>query len=159
MISETELAKYDAYVAQYYPAYARYKHPEDYICKATIAASAAANTATNASITINGTSTNQTNIPQSQLWVMVDAYTTVSTDTALDASITVFKNGSKKLTISPPLSSNLVTNQTRPGLRAASLFEPNSVITLPTTIYAAASTSTVTNTFFIGVLIYDSTYS
>jgi hypothetical protein len=158
VVSQTQLDQVNALVRARFPQYS-YVHPQDFLVQATIAANTAAGVQANASITVNGTSATVQNIPQSQVWVIKDIYTTSSGSTATDAQVTFVKNSIKTLTTTAPLSSNLVTNQTRPGLYAPLIYEPNSAMTLPTAPVATAGTTTTTDTFFISVSIYDATYS
>lgn len=157
-VTQQMLDQVNAIVRQAYPNYT-YVHPQSVLVQATIAASAAAGQAANASLTINGTATTNFTIPQSQVFVITDLYTSSSGNTATDATVSFVKNGVKTLQISAPLSTNLVTNNTRPGLYGPMLYEPNTSITLPTAPIAAAGTTTTTDTFFITVSIYDSTYA
>ena len=157
-VTQTQLDQMNALVRAKWPQY-NYVHPQDFLVQATIAANAAAVVNANASITVNGTASSNFTLPQSQVWVIKDVYTTSSGSTATDAQVTFQKNNIKTLTVTAPLSSNLVTNQTRPGLYAPLLYEPNSSMQLPTAPVSTAGTATTTDTFFISVSIYDATYS
>jgi hypothetical protein len=152
------LDQVNAIVQNKFPNYT-YVHPESVLVQATVAASQGAGVAANASMTINGTATTNFTIPQSQVWVISDIFNTSSSSTATDATVSFVKNGVKTLTITAPLSANLVSNNTRPGLFGPLLYEPNTSLTLPTAPVAAAGTTTTTDTFFITVTIYDATYA
>lgn len=142
-----------------YSAYAAYVHGDTFQVNGTQAASAAAGSPQAAAIIVDGVSSNQQQVPQSQIWIFTDLYTQNTTATANDATVTFIKNNVKTIATTAPLSTQLTTNQTRPGLPAPFYFEPNSKLTVNTLPIVANGTSIVTDTFFVAVTILDSTFS
>lgn len=159
-VTETQINLVNALVASQYPENT-YVHSHALQATATMAASLAANaSAGNASlVSPNGSAQTSTNIPYSQVWVIKDMYITSTSNNPLDATIGFVLNGVKTLLVSDPLSSNLVSNNSRPGLSLPLLIAPNSALTLPAAPTSANGTSIVSDTFFISVTIFDSTFN
>jgi hypothetical protein len=159
MLTNADIAPVQAQIIQKFPQYASYIHGDTFQVNGTIAASAGANAAQSATIVVDGTSNASQPVPQSQVWLFTDLYNRTTSDTPTDALAQIIKNGIKELAKTAPLSVNLVTNQTRPGLQAPFYYEPNAKLTINTLPIAANGTSAVTDTFFLAVVIFDSSYS
>ncbi len=159
MINQEMLNIVNNIITTRFPAYANYVHPAPILVQATFPASQGAGVPVNAELTINNSLVSQYNIPQSQVWVITDLYASSASDIVLDATASFVKNGVKVLMTSAPLSTNYVGNNTRPGLSSPALYEPNSLITLPVAPISANGTTSAVDTFFLSVIIYDSTFS
>jgi hypothetical protein len=159
MLTNADVAPVQAQIIQKFPQYANYIHGDTFQVNGTIAASAGSYAAQSASIGVDGTFATSQPVPQSQVWLFTDLYNRTTTDTPTDGLAQIIKNGIKNLANTAPLSTNLVTNQTRPGLQAPFYFEPNAKLTVNTLPIAANGTTVVTDTFFFAVIIYDSSYS
>ncbi len=157
-VSQSQIDQINALVRARYPLY-NFVHPETITVNATIPANTSAGVATNATILVNGSSYTSFSIPQPQVWVITDMYITAASADPTDAQVTFLKNGIKPLLISAPLSANIVTNPSRPGIPAPLLYEPNSSLSLPVAPTATAGTTTTTDTFFLSVTIYDASYA
>jgi hypothetical protein len=157
MISQTILDQVNSIIVSKYPNN-KYVHSTTILVQATIPANQAAGTAANASMTINNSSFSDYAIPDSQVWLITDMYSSATSQTATDATATFVLNGTKVLQTSAPLSTNYVGNNTRPGVSSPMVFKPNSHITIPVAPIATAGTAVTTDTFFLSVTIYDSTF-
>jgi len=157
-VSQSQIDQINALVRARYPLY-NFVHPETITVNATIPANTPAGVQTNAALLINGSTFVSYPIPQSQVWVITDMYITSSSADPTDAQVTFMKNGVKPLLISAPLSANVVSNPSRPGIPAPLLYEPNSSLQLPAAPTATAGTTTTTDTFMISVTIYDASYA
>jgi hypothetical protein len=159
-VTETQINLVNALVASQYPNNT-YVHSHALLAEATVPASAGPSVNSgNANLTSpNGSKATSTNIPFSQVWVIKDIYITSTSSDPLDATIEFNLNGVKTLLVSDPLSANLISNNSRPGLALPLLIAPNAALSLPTYPLTANGTSIVTDTFFISVTIFDSTFS
>lgn len=157
-VTQTQINEADALIRAQYPTYVKYVHGDTFQVNGTQAASASANSQQAASISIDGTSATSQPVPQSQVWLFTDLYTRTTSDTPNDAIAQFMKNGIKEVARTAPLATQLTTNQTRPGLPAPFIFEPNSKLTINTLPILANGTSVVTDTFFVAVTIYDSSF-
>jgi hypothetical protein len=157
-VSQSQIDQINALVRARYPLY-NFVHPETIIVNATIPANTPAGVQTNSAILVNGSTFSSFPIPQSQVWVITDMYITSTAADPADAQITFTKNGIKPLLVSAPLSANVVTNNSRPGIPAPLLYEPNSSLQLPAAPIVTAGTTTATDTFLISVTIYDASYA
>ena len=157
-VSATQIQQVDALVAARFPQYT-YVHPESFIVNATVAAGATPGLYTNSAININGSSYSSFPVPQSWVMVLTDLYITSTSADPTDVQVKIYKNNIKTLAITAPLSANIVTNPSRPGLAAPYLYEPNSSLQLPTTPTATAGTTTTTDTFFVDAKIFDASFA
>lgn len=156
-VSQTQLQQVDALVAARFPQYT-YVHPESFIVNATVPANQTPGQYTNSNIIVNGSSYTSFPVPQSWVAVVTDLYITAASADVTDVQVKILKNNIKTLAVTAPLSANIVTNPSRPGLAAPYLYEPNSSLQLPTAPTATAGTTTTTDIFFVDVKIYDSSY-
>ena len=94
-------------------------------------------------------------IPATQTWLIYDVFTRSSSDVAVDGQLVFIKNNVKVLFRTPPLSSLIVTNPSRPAI-VPMLFGPNDRLNLQlVTIAANTSTATVTDTAFFRAKVTD----
>jgi len=117
---------------------------------ATVAASAAAGTTQNANLqsTPVVAAAASLTVPQSQTWVLADVYIRAAADAGTsDPILNYYKDGSFNLGSTPPISSLLVTNNTRPRPFAGRTlaYEPVSQISvqLQTTIANDATADSI----------------
>ena len=157
-VTQTQLDQLNALVGARFPEYT-YVHPQVFQISATIPANQAAGVNTNASMLINGSTYTSFPVPQSWVLVIKDMYITALAADPTDAQVTIFKNNNKTLAVTDPLSANLASNPSRPGLSAPYLYEPNSSLQLPTAPVGTAGTAITTDTFFISTIIFDASYS
>lgn len=158
VVTQKQFDTADMQIQAAYPAYTKYIHPDVFVVTTTFAASSAAYQGVAASITVDGTSATSQNIPQSQVQLITDLYTRTTSDTATDAFPVFYKNGSKQLARTAPQQTQLVTNQTRPGLPAPLIYEPNAKLTINEEPVAISATTVTTNTAFLTVITYDSSF-
>lgn len=86
-------------------------------CTATIAASASAGTIKAVSIKTDPTvsSVTELQVPLSETWIFTDVYILAAADSGTSSPVITFdKNRGNTLVTTPPLSSMLITNNTRP---------------------------------------------
>jgi len=94
-------------------------------------------------------------IPATQTWLIYDVFTRSSSDVAVDGQLVFIKNNVKVLFRTPPLSSLIVTNPSRPAI-VPMLFGPNDRLNLQlVTIAANTSTAAVTDTAFFRAKVTD----
>jgi hypothetical protein len=125
--------------------------------QASIPGSAVALTPVNAQILdpTSNTFVNVEVIPATQTWLIYDVFTRSSSDVAVDGQLVFIKNNVKVLFRTPPLSSLIVTNPSRPAI-VPMLFGPNDRLNLQlVTIAANSSTSAVTDTAFFRAKVTD----
>ena len=158
VVSPNQLEQVAALISARFPEYS-YVHPQVFQITATVPANQSAGVNTNASMLINGTAYTSFPVPQSWVVVIKDMYITALSADPTDAQVTIFKNNNKTLAVTDPLSANLASNPSRPGLSAPYLYEPNSSLQLPVAPVGAAGTAVTTDTFFISTIIYDASYS
>ena len=123
----------------------------------SIPGSAAALTPVNAQILdpTSNTFVNVEVIPATQTWLIYDVFTRSSSDVAVDGQLVFIKNNVKVLFRTPPLSSLIVTNPSRPAI-IPMLFGPNDRLNIQlVTIAANSSTSAVTDTAFFRAKVTD----
>lgn len=149
----------DATIRATWPSYTKYVHGDVFICTVTIPNSTAAFGYTAASVNIDGTSSTSQSIPQSQVWRLDDLYTNSAGDTNIQAVAQFTKNKIKTLAVTANLATQVVSNQTRPGLPAVFIYEPQSSLQVnvaPTVAVTAGGSAT--NTFYVTAVIYDSSF-
>ena len=86
-------------------------------------------------------------------------YTNSSGDTTIQAFAQFTKNKIKTMATTANLATQVVSNQTRPGLPAVFIYEPQSSLqinVLP--VAAVTATGTGTDTFYVSAVIYDSSF-
>ena len=123
----------------------------------SIPGSAVALTPVNAQILdpTSNTFVNVETIPATQTWLVYDVFTRSSSDVAVDGQLVFIKNNVKVLFRTPPLSSLIVTNPSRPAI-VPMLFGPNDRLNLQlVTIAANTSTAAVTDTAFFRAKVTD----
>lgn len=143
-----------------YPAF-NYISSYDLSVTGSIANSTTSSTYTNCTITDPSGGTNvPTVISAAQWWVIYDEYISSTSSVAQDAVTKFVKNGNKILEVTSSLDTNVVSNNTRPGLSKPMVFEPQSQLTLSQAPTSTAGTAgPYTNTFHIAAVILDSSYS
>jgi hypothetical protein len=157
VVSQTMIDQADASIRATWPSYTKYIHPDTFVCTGTIANGAAALSATAASINVDGTSLTSQPVPQSQVWRFDDIYTNSAGDTGIQALAQFTKNKIKTMATTANLASQVVSNQTRPGLPSVFIYEPQSSLQI-NVLPIAAATATATNTFYVAAVIYDSSF-
>lgn len=154
----TDLGTIDTYIRTNYPSY-NYVYGDLLQLNTTYQENTAASATQNATITQVSTQSSGTTfqLSQTQFMVLYDFYTTASQ--TVDAVVTFIKNQKKQLATTDPLSSELVTNNTRPIIETQ-IFSPNDKLTATFLNLAATSTnSTSTDTAFAKVKFYDASFS
>jgi hypothetical protein len=147
-------------IQQRYPAF-NYISSYDLSVTGAIANSTTSSTFTNCTVTDPSGGTNvPTVISAAQWWVVYDEYISATTTVNQDATTKFVKNGNKILQVTSSLDTNVVSNNTRPGLSKPMVFEPQSQLTLSMAPTATAGTAgPYTNTFHIAIVVLDSSYS
>jgi hypothetical protein len=117
----------------------------------------AAGSSTPVEVDVDGDVEVSQNIPQSQVFRLDDIYTNSSADTPIQALIQFKKNKIKELAKTANIAVQVVSNQTRPGLPAVFIYEPQSSMQLYA-LNIAAVTATETDTFYVAAVVYDSSF-
>ena len=119
--------------------------------QASIPGSATALTTVNANILdpTSNTFVSVEVIPATQRWYIYDVFTRSSSDVAVDGQLVFIKNNVKVLFRTPPLSSLIVTNPSRPAIPVME-FGPNDRlnIQLVTIVNNTSSSAVIDNAFF-----------
>ena len=157
VVSQTMIDQADASIRATWPAYTKYIHPDTFVCTGTVPSGAAALSNNAANINVDGSSLTSQPIPQSQVWRLDDIYNNSAGDTAIQALAQFTKNKVKVMANTANLATQVVTNQTRPGLPSVFIYEPQSSLQINLQPIAAA-TATATNTFYVAAVIYDSSF-
>ena len=157
VVSQAQIDQADATIRSTWPAYTKYIHPDTFVCTVSVASAAALLSNTSVAINVDGTLLTSQVVPQSQVWRIDDIYTYSSGDTGQQALMQFTKNKIKVLANTANIGTQLVTNQTRPGLPGVLIYEPQSTMQInaqPT----ALTTGTYTDTFYVAAVIYDSSF-
>lgn len=97
------------------------------------------------------------NIPATQVWYIVDMYTTSSP--SVDGYVVFYKNGTKILLSSPDLASMIVSNPARTHLPSILKYEANTTLSAQfVPLQQNTGSSAVTVNFFIEVVVVDFSY-
>jgi hypothetical protein len=108
-------------------------------------------------VNIDGSVATSQPIPQSQVFRLDDIYTNSAGDTPIQVLVQFVKNKIKVMATTANIATQLTTNQTRPGLPAVFIYEPQTSMQLYA-LNIAAVTATNTDTFYVAAVIYDSTF-
>jgi hypothetical protein len=117
----------------------------------------AALSSTAVTVNVDGDAGTSQSIPQSQVWRLDDIYLNSAADAPVQSLIQFNKNKIKVLATTANITTQVVSNQTRPGLPAVFIYEPQSSMQ----VYALnipAVTATNTDTFYVSAVIYDSSF-
>jgi hypothetical protein len=156
VVSQTMIDQADASIRATWPAYTKYIHSDTFTCTATFGV-IAAGSSTPVEVDVDGDVEVSQNIPQSQVFRLDDIYTNSSADTPIQALIQFKKNKIKELAKTANIAVQVVSNQTRPGLPAVFIYEPQSSMQLYA-LNIAAVTATETDTFYVAAVVYDSSF-
>jgi hypothetical protein len=135
----------DAAIRSTWPAYTKYIHADTFTCKATFNP-VGAGASTQVDVNVDGDVATSQPIPSSQVFRIDDIYTNSAGDTPIQALVQFYKNKIKLMATTANIAVQVVSNQTRPGLPAVFIYEPQSSMQLYASNIAAV-TATDTDTF------------
>lgn len=156
VVSQTMIDQADASIRATWPANTKYIHADTFVCSVTIPVSVAG-AATAVPVNVDGDILTSQPLPQSQVWRLDDIYAYSSADVPLGALIQFKKNKIKEMAKTANIQTQLTVNQTRPGLPAVFIYEPQSSMQL-FALNIADVTATDTDTFYVAAVLYDSTF-
>jgi len=157
VVSQAQIDQADSTIRATWPGYTKYIHPDTFYCTVSIASAAAQLSNTAVSINIDGSAATSQVVPQSQVFRIDDIYNYSSGDTGQQALMQFTKNKIKVLANTAPIGTQLVTNQTRPGLPGVLIYEPQSSMQINAQP-VALTTGTYTDVFYVAATIYDSSF-
>jgi hypothetical protein len=155
-VTQTQTDQADAAIRATWPAYTKYIHADTFTCSVTIPPQAS-NTPTPVEVEVDGDVEVSQSVPQSQVFRLDDLYTNSAADTPLQATIQFNKNKNKVMAKTANVATQVVSNQTRPGLPSVLIYEPQSSMQLYA-LNIGAVTATDTDTFYLAAMIYDSSF-
>lgn len=93
-------------------------------------------------------------VPINESWLLVDLY--VKDAPSIDCVLEFYKNGTKKMIRTDPLSTNVITYDTRPGIGSAFLgYGPGDILSIHAiNLEENTGTAAVTVTAYVKVLVY-----
>ena len=93
-------------------------------------------------------------VPVTQVWIIKDIY--VKSAPSIDVMLEIYKNGTKKMVRTAPLSTQVITNDSRDKITPLG-FEPGSIISVQAiNLDANSGTAAVTVTAYAKVAVYGS---